>query len=318
MRWIDCFTELIAYTDYFLKRAPLPPLSSESAMGNFRQLISRAEGMAGAMGLDGTAFREAFFPVCVWIDERVLCSDWPDKEKWAEKPLQKEYFDTTHGGEEFFARLEAVDEKADGLREIYACCLAMGFKGRYYLASDQKHLEEIKAGNLKNILSDTDTEPGEALFPESYRQEPGLKPADKRKPWRRLSAFSVIAFLVPIALFALAYTLSNRMLDRAMEDRFGIRAPASAGKPAEAQAADPWLKSDPKDRSVAVSHHKPAGHTRQEYTVRQGDTLTGIAASIYGNPLRWVSLYRHNREAMEKWEKEPGFPEKRRDRQRCL
>lgn len=37
----------------------------------------------------------------------------------------------------------------------------------------------------------------------------------------------------------------------------------------------------------------------ESYTVKPGDTLTGIAMQVYGNPQRWAEVYDANRDKID-------------------
>lgn len=308
LRLIDCFAELFVYADGLVNGTLSPPPDHQTAGDHLALLIGRAQEGARAMGVDDAGFADALFAVCAWIDEQALCSAWPEKDKWQDNPLQKRHFDTTHGGQAFFTRLEALDDTAEQVREIYVCCLALGFKGRYYRTEDQQALEALRQANAKRILAGDGGLFADFLFPESYTQEPGLKPADKRKAWRRLSVFSVIAILVPLVLFAGLFTVLSGLLDQDMAERFAIKASRVVRRP----IVDPTKIS----ALAAKLHGGPAGVAGQhapkikehDYTVREGESLEAIAAANLGDPLRWVVLYRDNRSVLGKWTKSPDFP----------
>jgi len=309
LRLIDCFAELIVYTHYLAKGELSPAPAHDAAVDHYQQMISQAQTTARLIGAEGETFEQAFFPVCVWIDERILCSDWPDRDKWETTPLQKRFFDTTHGGEAFFTRLEALDDAARDIREIYACCLALGFEGRYYRSSDRDALDAIRQRTANAILPDEDNPFGDLLFPRSYVNEPGLKPADRRKSWRRISLVAVIAFVLPIALFAALITVFNQILDRDLAERFAIGPLKSLPQPATSLLKAIEHRAGPAEKPAGRADHSRPIEAR--HVVREGETLAGIAAATLGDPLHWVWLYRHNRTVLEKWAGMPGFPENR-------
>ncbi len=211
MRLIDCFAELITYTNYFLKGLKDSHPSFEDIKKNYQMLISRSMDAARSAGFTNEKWQEGFFPVCAWIDETILCSQWSEKEQWVSNQLQKDYFNTTNAGEEFYIRLENLEDEAKDVREVYEFCLVMGFKGKYYQASDIGRLEDIRYTNLKRITDNVDLVIPEALFPDAYEADNLLV---KRKRWRGVSGFTILVILFPILLFIAMYYFFDYELNR--------------------------------------------------------------------------------------------------------
>lgn len=220
MRLIDCFTELITYTGYLIKNAKSNSFSYEDVAKNYHVLVSRAEECGKACGFNEEEWQEGFFPVCAWVDESILCSNWEGKEKWAVSQLQKQYFNTTAAGDEFYNRLESLDEEARNIREVYEFSLALGFKGRYYQASDKGRFEDIRNTNLKRIATGTEFLFPEELFPDAYESALTSKKR-KRKKWRGFSWFSLLLIILPVGLFAVLYYLFDTSLTNAIHNYFG-------------------------------------------------------------------------------------------------
>jgi len=221
MALLDCFTELIAYTAYVAEEGETAPQNFDTVSRTVHELISRSEAFRDEQGISPEDWKEAFFPVCAWVDERMLCSQWPDKATWETAQLQREYFNTTAAGEEFFNRLNALDKEARPVREVYAFCLALGFRGQYFEASDDGKMEDIRYTNLKRVTDNTDLAFPQALFPEGYEPETERKTSLKRRRWRGLTPFSLGVALVPVLLFAGLYVLFERMLQAEVTRFFG-------------------------------------------------------------------------------------------------
>lgn len=83
---------------------------------------------------------QAFFAVIVWLDESILCSAHSFAQNWRTDLLQRKYFQTSVGGEVFFARLSQLKEEHQQAREVFLFCLQSGFHGRYNTAHEQTEL----------------------------------------------------------------------------------------------------------------------------------------------------------------------------------
>lgn len=160
----------------------------------------------------------------------LLCSDWPEKGKWESRQLQRVYFQTMNGGEEFFVRLSALPAGKGEVREVYLYCLAMGFKGRFFSPDDEKELAEISRVHLPLIhdlpetgdrlllhgrtepdgraslhnLSEPDGLP-EMLFPEAYDAASGRR---GRSPWRHGLSFLHLVVMAGSLLFLISLFVS--------------------------------------------------------------------------------------------------------------
>ncbi len=206
MRLIDCFCEMISYTLYFLQDQQKDQVTCEDLQKRYDLLISRSKDMAQKSGLI-EKWEQGFFPVCALLDELILVSDWRNKGDWVRQRLQKIFFNTTNAGEEFFQRLENMndDEAIKDLREIYEFCLALGFKGKYYRISDMGRLDDLKYTNMKKITDNTELKIPEELFSEAYESD-DISRKRVRTKWRSVSLFSIFMIIVPaFALVGLYY-----------------------------------------------------------------------------------------------------------------
>ena len=139
----------------------------------------------------------AFFAICAFIDEKLLESDWSEKEEWSKKTLQQSHFDTNIAGELFFSKLDALNENSDveqQVREVYLYCLAQGFSGCYFNAGEQAFLQEIIQSNYALLTQGSK----DALFqsvhdiPTIRAQEDNINPQIKE----HLSIWAPIVFVV--------------------------------------------------------------------------------------------------------------------------
>ncbi|MEL6187889.1 MAG: DotU family type IV/VI secretion system protein, partial [Myxococcota bacterium] len=83
-------------------------------------------------GLSSREARSVLYPLVIHIDELAGKALGARVSEW--RPLQKDFFDITDGGEEFFARLDELLTKEDTLPlalEVALFCLKDGFVGKY-------------------------------------------------------------------------------------------------------------------------------------------------------------------------------------------
>jgi len=216
MRLVDCFMEIIAYTKYLLATWKTSRPCYEDVLKQYERLFSRAEDFVKRGGFSEEEGTSALFAICAWVDERILCSDWPEKEKWSRVPMQLLRFDTTNAGEDFFRRMEKLEEKAVQVREVYAYCIALGFRGRYFHAEDEKVLENIRRGILPEM-----EEPGspDKLFPQAYGSS---TERGRGRKWFLLFSPAKIPFiLIPVIVFAGLFFLYQHMLRKMASDFIG-------------------------------------------------------------------------------------------------
>ncbi|MBN1106428.1 MAG: DotU/TssL family secretion system protein [Deltaproteobacteria bacterium] len=315
MALVDCYAELIAYTGYLLRDWRERPISQEDASRNYDILIARAQECTRASGFSEEDWMEALYPVCAWIDEAILCSEWPGGTQWEHHQLQRTYFHTTSAGTEFFTRLEGMGENAQAVREVYAYCLAMGFRGRYYQDTDAAKLEEIRSRNLAGLAAESMLFFPEALFPDAYESVLTVKKR-KKKVWRGVSFFSVLTFVLPVLVFGGLFSLYDNMLSNEVANYLGLdvtpiyqsaffkdRVPKLAERlesllsregPADQKVGKEKKTDHPKGLRDGTGKGHPAA--KGHYKTRDGDTLSSIAGreDVYGDPMKWTVLYRHN------------------------
>lgn len=85
----------------------------------------------------------AQFAVIAWIDETVLCSSLPWRERWQSELLQRKYLNMTVAGERFFTCLAQLEPDWHQARKVFLFCLQNGFHGQYSMPEDDEPLQEI-------------------------------------------------------------------------------------------------------------------------------------------------------------------------------
>ena len=209
---VDCFMEIFAYTLNLIKEIEQGEKPDFNIVKkNYETLFERSARQAAQAGFSNVKWKKGSFPVCAFVDEKILCSSWSDKIHWMNHQLQRKYFHTTNAGQEFFQRMEKLTDDDKELREIYSYCLTLGFNGRYYSDDEKDKLQEIKADNLlKYFQDDEDVALPEVIFPEAY-------PDEVRKLRHKTSFFTrawPYLFILPPFIIGALYWLAKLHLDK--------------------------------------------------------------------------------------------------------
>lgn len=261
-RLIDCFMEIIGYTRYLLPRLRQDTPDFARVRDHYKTLFAQSREKARANKLSTVEWKKGCFPVCAWVDEMLLCSEWSEKDHWQSNQLQLRYFKTTNAGEEFFTRLDQLKDKDTSVREVYLYCLSLGFTGKYFKETDDLHLAEIRTDNLLKLFPEDEAMSlPPALFPEGY---PGKQP--EKKGWKKginpafLAGLIIPPLVIPImyAVFSLHLTGMTKQFNQSLESaRPGPEKTESAGK-----------TENPGKPQLVSPSSKVAGESRQERTTR--------------------------------------------------
>lgn len=81
--------------------------------------------------------------VIAWLDETVLCSALPWRQRWQNELLQRKYLNITVAGEYFFTLLEQLEVHHKQAREVFLFCLQHGFHGQYSSPNDRSTLQAV-------------------------------------------------------------------------------------------------------------------------------------------------------------------------------
>jgi type VI secretion system protein ImpK len=112
------------------------------------------------------------FALTASLDESISQSSWNRKAEWVAAPLCFDRFNRLDGGEEFFARLAAVQSTkpmSSDVLQIYFLCLTLGFKGRYLLRSDEDRHELVS--EVGSMVRNSADQPATALGPHGMPGE---------------------------------------------------------------------------------------------------------------------------------------------------
>lgn len=173
MRIVDCFTDVILFARR-MARGDSQEITCEDAKKVFSTLFIESEKTAIEYELDIELYENAKFPIVAFVDEILLCSTWPEKSLWQKASLQRLFFNTTNAGSEFYDKLFELNKFGPDrdVREVYALCLGLGFRGKYFRGEDRKKYEEVKAFNLSLLLPDEAKQniDSATLFPSAYKR----------------------------------------------------------------------------------------------------------------------------------------------------
>jgi hypothetical protein len=126
-------------------------------------------------------------------------------ERWADNPLQLDYFGTYLAGEIFFDKLEEVRSRADAkpdLLEIYYFCLLLGFKGKYGVSGEEKLRSLIESVGAE--LGRLKPGAGKDLSPHwKIPDGPQAVASDKLPRWLVLTCWAIagVALVLYLSLF---------------------------------------------------------------------------------------------------------------------
>lgn len=192
MRIVDFFTDVILHARKF-ERQQGDKAGVEELRSELRRLLESSRQSALDHGISAEMFEAAMFAVVAYIDELLLCSDWDKRSEWQHEPLQRIYFNTTSAGAEFYERLNQLNKFGPDrdVREVFALCLGLGFRGKYFRGEDRKAYEDAKAFNLSLLLPDEAQRniDSATLFPFAYR---GHTDAEKAGFKPRLSIYPIL------------------------------------------------------------------------------------------------------------------------------
>lgn len=173
-----------------------------------KELLDTVEGKAREADIGQDDIRRALFALIAFLDETITASNWSDKDKWLQKPLQLEYFNRFDAGEEFFVRLEELQRHPKenlGLLKLYFLCMTLGFKGKYIVVERDKLRKIIEEtyGVIRNIPERKE----EVLSPYGKRRGEIIDVVTKRVPlWFIGAATLAIGFVF--------YLIFSQMLAR--------------------------------------------------------------------------------------------------------
>ncbi|NIF32453.1 DotU family type IV/VI secretion system protein [Enterobacter sp. Cy-643] len=83
--------------------------------------------------------------VIAWLDETILRSSLPWRQRWQKELLQRKYLNITTAGEFFFTVLEQLSPQYRQARKVFLFCLQQGFQGQLGSVDDPLPLQSVIA-----------------------------------------------------------------------------------------------------------------------------------------------------------------------------
>jgi type VI secretion system protein ImpK len=131
------------------KKGSVSALASQLEIEINRIRRSALEAKAAMSEVDS-----ALFAVCAWADEAIMNAEWAGvSETWPQMLLQQTFFQTNLAGELFFERMDALSSQSSLAHDVYAMCLANGFKGKYVMNLAVEDLELRKQEAIGQSLA---------------------------------------------------------------------------------------------------------------------------------------------------------------------
>lgn len=154
MRLVDYFIDSLLLANQLKSDSSKLTEDWEGLKSEISKSLGKSKMAALRAGYTVEVCNQALFPVIAFIDETILTSTWESRSIWKTHSLQKEFFETSNAGHEFYEKLNQLNRQGDdrSVREIYLLCLSLGFKGKFYKAEDRPKIEEIKVFNLSLLL----------------------------------------------------------------------------------------------------------------------------------------------------------------------
>ncbi len=212
MRLSDCFTDLIAYVLFVIKKNQEDAPTFDLVNSDIERLNTKNKQQHESTDFSDKDYDMARFAVFAWIDEAILKSDWEGKTTWQFEQLQRKFYQTANAGEIFFKNLNSIGPHQNEIREVYYLCLSLGFTGQYCNAGDELLLDQLKTSNLKLITGSSIDLPSLSrmqLFPESTVRDDNTRLETKNAG---RSMIQYLAFLIPAGIYGLLFLIYKFIL----------------------------------------------------------------------------------------------------------
>jgi type IV/VI secretion system ImpK/VasF family protein len=145
-----------AFMVIVVKHIELKTVLPDDLYDSLTVALDRMQKSLADSGYPESAIKAGLLAVCAWADEEIMNAEWHGvSDVWSTILLQKKFFNTNLGGELFFEKLNSLFGDAIIAQDIFALCLAQGFKGKYALNLDLKNLELKKDEAIEKSLAYT-------------------------------------------------------------------------------------------------------------------------------------------------------------------
>lgn len=215
MRLVDFYIDPILKISQFETQKEELDSSWQEIKEGFCQLLITSQTQAVKAGFSHEISNEALFPIVAYIDEIILTSKWSEKSTWQKNSLQRQFFNTTNSGYEFYDRLNKLNRQGDdrSAREIYLLCLSLGYKGRFYSPQDRPKIEETRAFNIGLLLPNDVNKAFEksTLFTDAYHERDQIN-ANRKSRINLIPLFAITpAVVVAATLVIYSIQIGNEL-----------------------------------------------------------------------------------------------------------
>jgi len=200
----------------FRRRAASMPADPEWARGRLDRIWQEMETDARRDPRVEVKLKTVEHALVYVADEILLDCGWAGEMAWSNDLLESRRYGTQHGGQDFYAKLDAAMNQDDvEILEVYHRALCLGFKGR--MVKQKAALDELRVDVFRRLPAETVED---ARFcPEAYLN------VDERE-FVKLPVVAVariliglLAFLVMVYVAAdLTFDTQLEELDKAAED----------------------------------------------------------------------------------------------------
>ena len=202
MRLVDFYIDPILKISEFKEHSHELTDDWQKIKDEFSQLLITSQTQAVQAGFSHDISNEALFPIIAYIDEIILTSKWQDRINWQKNSLQRQFFNTTNSGHEFYDRLNKLNRQGDdrSAREVYLLCLSLGYKGRFYSPQDRPKIEETRAFNIGLLLPNDANKVFEksTLFTDAYHEQDQVN-ANRKSRINLIPLFAITPIVVVAA-----------------------------------------------------------------------------------------------------------------------
>jgi type IV/VI secretion system ImpK/VasF family protein len=190
--------------------------SASGLASQFEIEISRIRRTALEAKTSMAEVDSALFAVCAWADETIMNAEWAGvSEVWPQLLLQQTFFQTNLAGDLFFEKMDALATQSSLAYDVYALCLANGFKGKYVLnlAIDEWEMRKQEAINqslaVAGLLNSRD---------QTFVSINALEKDSNFRTNQLRAALIVVVSLLGISLIALLFeTVLNHRVTQVLE-----------------------------------------------------------------------------------------------------
>jgi type VI secretion system protein ImpK len=183
---IDDFIPALAFASMLASEENLSDVPYATARADMDKLLDSA--VKKAIRQNPAQAENALFAVCAFADEVIVGSNWQGRGQWLRHKLQQERFNTANAGKEFYERLSGLcggipeaagqagdsespfpepDDAGRDALEVYAACLTLGFKGKFFGDQGRVEIDRLTRSNLDQLHLDRSLLVGR-MFPEVY------------------------------------------------------------------------------------------------------------------------------------------------------